>query len=519
MVRVPAGFVSSLPVLLRHGELPNVQIASYFLDRHEVTNRAYREFVDAGGYEQPEWWATIRRDGREVPWQEAIGMFRDATGRPGPSTWELGAYAAGMDDHPVGGLSWYEAAAYCAFAGRSLPTIYHWFNALGQEQLSDILLHSNMDGTGTAPVGHFRGLGAYGTYDMAGNVREWAWNATAHERYLLGGAWNEPSYVFKHLVAADPLRREPTNGVRCAMYPEPPGEPATAPVTPQRQYDQPAPVSDETFALLRGMYAYDRNRPLDARVERLDDGRSDYRRETVSFRTAYDADRMEVHLLIPRDVDPPYQSVIWYPGGDVFMHRSSERFSSAYLFDFIPRDGRVVVHPVYKGMYERFEPPSMEPSTLRDRMIRWTQDIGRTIDYLETRDDFDATRIAFYGFSAGGVYGPVFTAVEPRLKAAILLGGGLVPIPFRPESHPAVFAPRSRVPTLMINGRDDFIMPHDLSQRALLDLLGVPETSKRLARLEGGHIPTNRLEIIREVLDWLDEHLGPVRRAAAPAGG
>lgn len=451
-------------------------------------------------------------DAGTASWQAMVAGFRDRTGRPGPSTWELGRFPAGMEDHPVGGVSWYEAAAYCAFAGKSLPTIYNWFHHIGQEQLSDILVHSNMDGTGTAPVGRFPGLAAYGTYDMAGNVREWVWNGVGSQRYVMGGAWNEPSYMFKHLVAADPLGREPVNGLRCAKYLEPPANLLSAPVTPQRRFDPPEPLSDEAFALVRGVYAYDRTRPLDARVERMDDSMPAYRRETVSFATAYDDGRMEVHLLLPRDAAPPYQSVIWYPGNDVYMHRSSERFSSTYLFDFIPRGGRVLVHPVYKGMYERFEPPSMEPSTLRDRMIRWAQDISRTIDYLETREDLDASRIAYYGFSAGGVYGPVFTALEPRLKASILLGGGLLALPFRPESHPGIFAPRSATPTLMINGVDDFIMPHEMSQKAMLDLLGAPPAAKRLARLEGGHIPTNRLEIIREVLDWLDAHLGPVTR-------
>ena len=53
-------------------------------------------------------------------------QFRDSTGRPGPSTWELGTYPDGQDDWPVSGVSWYEAAAYAAFAGKTLPTVYHW---------------------------------------------------------------------------------------------------------------------------------------------------------------------------------------------------------------------------------------------------------------------------------------------------------------------------------------------------------------------------------------------------------
>jgi predicted esterase len=511
-VRIPSGMLDALPGLHPPGELPVVAIEPFYLDRYEVTNRQFKAFVDDGGYQKQEYWrAPITRDGKEISWQQAVSSLRDATGQPGPSTWEAGGYPAGEHNHPVGGISWYEAAAYCEFVGKSLPTVYHWYWAIGQEQLSDILLHSNMDNDSKAAVGQFKGLGAYGTYDVAGNVKEWAWNAVGNARYILGGAWNEPTYLFDNLVAADAWDRQPGNGVRCAMYPKPPAANLLAPVTPRHQYDRPAPITDETFALLRGMYAYDRT-PLSAEVVRVNDSLPNYRREIVSFRTAYGNERMNVHLLIPRDVSPPYQSVIWYPGDDVFLRQSTESFASEYMFDFIPRGGRVLVYPIYKGMYERFEPPDFSPTGWRDRMIRWSQDLGRTIDYLETRDDFDPRRIAYYGFSAGALYGPVFTAVEPRIAASILLGGGLIPVALRPEMHPVHFAPRTRTPTLMINGRDDFIAPYELSQRPLFEMLGAPDDRKRLARLAGGHIPTSRLEIVREVLDWLDRWLGPVQR-------
>jgi predicted esterase len=518
-VRIPGGPLRPLRGTRAPATLPTVDLESYFLDRYEVTNRQFRAFVDAGGYQRQEYWpAPMERDGKAISWQEATSAFRDATGRLGPSTWELGSYPTGEDDYPVGGISWYEAAAYCAFAGKSLPTIYHWFHAIGQDQLSDIRLHSNMDGVSKAPVGRFKGLAAYGTYDMAGNVKEWAWNAAGDKRYILGGGWNEPRYVFRHPIAAHPWGRELTNGVRCAKYPRPPADNLFAPVMPLRQYERPAPISDETFAVLRGMYAYDRT-PLEAEVVRMNDSLPNYRRETVSIRTAYGNERMEVNLLMPRDVSPPYQSVILFPGDDVFLLRSSESFASEYLFDYIPRGGRVLVYPIYAGMYERFVPQDPSPARLRDELIRWSQDIGRTIDYLETRPDFDPKRIGYYGFSGGASRGPIFTAVEQRIAASILLGGGLVPRPFRPEVHPAHFAPRSRTPTLMINGRDDFIFPYELSQQPFFAMLGAPEDKKRLARLDGGHIPTNRLEIIREVLDWLDLQLGPVYRATSVATG
>jgi predicted esterase len=510
MVRIPGGVFATLPGAHLPDELPAVQLGWFFFDRYEVTNRQYREFVDSGGYRKQNWWpATIRHEGTELPWREAMSRFVDATGRPGPSTWEAGGYPAAQADYPVGGISWYEAAGYCAFAGKSLPTVYHWFHALGQDQLSDILLHSNIDGEAKAPAGRFRGLSAYGTYDMAGNVKEWVWNSTGDSRYVLGGAWNEPGYLFKNLVAQPPMNREPTNGVRCARYPEPPTSALMAPIDPTYEYRQPPPLTGEAFSVLQGLYAYDKT-PLDARVERVNDSLPNYRRETVSYRTAYGNDRMEAHLLMPRNGSPPYQAVIWFPGSDAFLLRSSESFASTYLFDFIPRAGRVLVYPTYKAMYERAEPLVNTPSAERDMTIRWTQDISRTIDYLETRSDIAARKLAFYGFSLGAMKGPVFTAIEPRFAASILLGGGFTPDIFRPEIHPASFAPRVRTPTLMINGRDDFLMPYELSEKPLFELLGPPPNHKRHARLDGGHIPTDRLAIIREVLDWLDRHLGSV---------
>ena len=515
MVRVPGGLVagsSSMANKLQQTGPPPV-VGTFFLDRLEVTNREYRGFVEAGGYDDPTSWPSLlERSGAVVPWEQAMSRLVDVTGRPGPAGWELGRYPEGEDDFPVGGISWFEAAAYCAWRGRSLPSIYHWSHAVGQMQLSALLVMSNSAGDGPAPVGSFDGLAGFGNQDMAGNVREWVWNASGELRYLLGGAWNEAGYAFLLPFAVDPWQRDATNGARCAAYPDPPEERLMAPVAPRREYPLPEPMDEQAFELVRGMYAYDRG-PLDARIERMSDTLPDWRRETISVRTAYGEERMEIHLYIPPDVEPPYQSVIWFPGGDVYGLRSSDQLSSAFLVDFLPRAGRVLVQPAYYGMYERFEQLRWDsPAYLRDVVIRWTQDLGRVIDYLETRPDFDSERIAFYGFSNGALFAPIFTAIEPRIATAILLGAGLVPAPFRPEAHPATFAPRSRTPTLMVNGHDDFMLPYDLSQRALFDMLGAPDSAKRLARLDGGHIPSDRREVVREVLDWLDQRLGPVRR-------
>ena len=510
MVLVPGGFFSGVAGIHLPEELPAVELGDYWLDRYEVTNREFKAFVDEGGYESREFWTErFRDDRRELSWEDASALLRDATGRFGPSTWELGSYAEGSGEYPVGGVSWYEAAAYCAFAGKSLPTIYHWFFAAAQDQHADIVRVSNFDSDRPAPVGTYRGLGDYGTYDMAGNVKEWTWNETAGKRYILGGAWNEPTYIFKYIVAESPLSRSATHGFRCALYREALGQAVLDPVTPALDFSTRKPAEDDVFEAYLGVYAYDRT-PLRAEVESTDESSPYWIKETVSFDAAYGNERVIALLFLPKDAAPPYQTVIWFPGDDVFISQSSESLASAYLFDFLPRSGRALVYPIYKGMYERFAPFSFAPNEWRDRMIEWSKDLGRTIDYLETRDDIASDKLAYYGFSSGANYGPILTTIDDRFGANILLASGIWPIQSRPEMDLVHFAPRSRVPTLMISGHDDYLLPFDVSQRPLFELLGTDPADKRHARLEGGHIPSDPNAIIREVLDWLDRHLGPI---------
>ncbi len=485
-------------------------LPDYWIDRFEVTNGEFLDFVEAGGYRAGELWRGVLESGGDPgDWEATVDAFRDTTGRPGPATWELGRFPVGAESHPVGGISWHEAAAYCRWAGKSLPTIFHWFHAVGQEQRSEILGASNFGGEGPAPVGSFRGLAAFGTYDQAGNVKEWSWNATSSgRRYVLGGAWDDPAYFLFHLVARQPLEREASHGVRCASYSEPPAAALLGAVDPAHEISVPDPVEDDVFAAYLAMYDAPSG-DLEVRVEAVDASSSLWRKETVSVRSAYGDERMRIYLLLPPDSGPPYSVVLWFPGGDAFVPRSSETLASSFLFDFLPRSGRAVAYPVYQGSYERFVKRPTTPLERRERMIQWSQDLGRALEYLDTREDLDGARLAYYGFSTGAVHGPAFTRIHPRFSASILLGAGLTPEPLRPEMHPVHFAPRSPVPTLMISGFDDFILPYELAQKPFFDLLGAPDADKKLARLEGGHIPRDRKAMIRETLDWLERYLGP----------
>ena len=203
-----------------------------------MTNRQFKAFVDAGGYQKRDYWTTpFINAGRTLTWDEAMAEFRDGTGRPGPSTWELGTYREGEADLPVHGVSWYEAAAYAAFAGRTLPTVLHWYRAAGANGIfSDVLQVSNFGGRGPLPVGASGSLGPFGTADMAGNVKEWVWNeSTNGRRFVLGGGWFEAAHAFHDEDARTPFTRDPGFGFRCMRQDGPADDALARPLlTPER---------------------------------------------------------------------------------------------------------------------------------------------------------------------------------------------------------------------------------------------------------------------------------------------
>ena len=106
---------------------------------------------------------------------------------------------------------------------------------------------------------------------------------------------------------------------------------------------------------------------------------------------------------------------------------------------------------------------------------------------------------------------PIMTAVETRLKANLLISGGLVLQPTQPEVDPFNFLPRVRIPTRMINVPNDYFYPLEASQEPFFSLLGVPDTEKDHILLEGGHLPPMNA-VARAGLDWFDRYLGPVGR-------
>jgi serine/threonine protein kinase/formylglycine-generating enzyme required for sulfatase activity/dienelactone hydrolase len=516
MVRVYGGDYSlNIPGL---DHLPAVQMDDYLIDKYEVSNKEFKHFINSGGYEKEEYWMyPFKKDGRVLSWSEAMAEFTDKTGRAGPASWEAGDFPSGQDDYPVTGVSWYEAAAYAEFAGKKLPTIYHWNVAADTAWLSQFIIpFSNFADRGPAPVGQYQGMSTYGIYDMAGNAREWCWNESGEKRFILGGGWNDQTYMFNDAIAQPPFDRSPTNGFRCIKFLKEYENLAALqkPIeVPYRDFMREKAVSDEIFRIYKKMYAYDKI-DLQATVESKDSSDKDWIKEKISFSAAYGGDRVLAYLFLPRSGRPPYQTIVYFPGSNAIHERSSESLSGRN-FDFLLKNGRAVMFPIYKGTYDRGDGLNSDYANetifYKEHVIMWVKDMGRSIDYLETRQDIDTNKLAYYGVSWGGEMGAIVPAIETRLKVVILNVAGLGFQRALPEVDGINYVSRVTAPVLMLNGRYDHFFPVDSSQIPMFKLLGTPQENKRQIIYDSGHI-VPRNQVIKESLDWLDRHFGPVNR-------
>ena len=221
-----------------------VRVERFFLDRNPVTNRQFYEFVAAGGYQQVALW--------EPSVLPAVLDFVDRTGLPGPRFWSGGCYPPELHDHPVVGVSWYEAAAFARWVGKRLPSDAEWVKAASwpvsvtattrvqrRYPWGDTMdrTRANLWGSGpkgTVPVGEFGGgVSVGGVYQLVGNVWEWMRSPFAPtelpgQRFVLeapmksirGGAFdtyfdNQATCQFQSGEAA--IARKRNIGFRCAV--------------------------------------------------------------------------------------------------------------------------------------------------------------------------------------------------------------------------------------------------------------------------------------------------------------
>ncbi len=247
MIRIPAGEFqlgnNSLDAIDNEQPVQTLYLDTYWIDRYPVTNAQYQAFLAADGYENPQWWS-------KAGWQ-----WRQTHQITQPLYWSGNPNLA---QHPVYGVSYYEAEAYACFVGKRLPTEAEWEKAASwnpetqQRQLypwGDIWPntdHCNHDGAiaHTTPVGAYpAGRSFYGCEDMLGNV--WEWTATWFDGYpgfefypyrgysqvyfdgkhrvMRGGSWVTRPWALRSAFRNwyDPGTRQIFAGFRCVREIEP----------------------------------------------------------------------------------------------------------------------------------------------------------------------------------------------------------------------------------------------------------------------------------------------------------
>jgi hypothetical protein len=272
-----------------------------------------------------------------------------------------------------------------------------------------------------------------------------------------------------------------------------------------------ASTSEESFNAWLSHYRYDKT-PLNAQVVETIET-DEYSREKIAYTGAHD-ERAIAYLYLPKNAQKPYQAINYVPGGAAFYGglQPTEGFEFG-LFSPHIRSGRAVMVTIYKGCPERPWPVEQRPADrksvkYRDAIVSFITDVSSGLDYLETRADIDAGKIALMNVSSSFL-GLILAAVEPRFRAAAFPGFGVYKrqLDYILEANPIYFAPHIRMPKLTLNGRYDEDFPFEAAAEPLYRLFREP---KRLELYDGGHIPP--IEVAVPAINrWLDESLGTVR--------
>jgi dienelactone hydrolase len=220
---------------------------------------------------------------------------------------------------------------------------------------------------------------------------------------------------------------------------------------------------------------------------------------------------MIAYLFLPRKGKFPFQTVIYWPGEGGYNTSSLEDYETRDKFEWLARHNRAVVLPVYKGTFERpgkrYE--KITDAVRREKAMMQMKDLRRTIDYLETREEFDNGKIAMYGLSSGARWCSVAPAFEERIKATIVMGGGFDGWSGKlPEWSQFNSTPRVKIPVLMLSGKYDYLNPLETDLKPLFKLFGTADKDKHFKIYDTGHAIWDINEWRRDVLDFLDQYFG-----------
>lgn len=508
-------------------------LGEFEIDRFEVTNREFKRFVDDGGYHTDDYWIeTLGAD-----YRAKISEFMDEKHEhAGPRYWIDGTYLPGEEDLPVVGISWFEAMAYAKWAGKKLPTVFHWLRASdfnGDYDPIECTSVSNIGNRDVVPRVH-RGqeatlsVGTFGAFDMAGNVREWCLNRHSEEKALvIGGSWQDEATTMHEPVPLSPYDRRSDLGFRCARYTSEPK--LFQNVDPVWRSVESAPRHTTTTDERQKLFGYDHAPWNTAFVGPRQLGSVTFRCFQIDTVNQF-RDRMTIYIALPNSSQfaPPFETVIVGRKVGKELDAKTYTFDFDYVHELLGR-GRAVVFPVLYGSGERSSPTIVTHSPAPDQVDKYgecfiaaTKDFLRCVDFVEQFEEatgemspFDCNRLGYCGFGWAANLAPIWLVADEtltgrrRFDAIVLCNAGIVQCHQPPEIDQLNYLSELSTPTLMINCHRIVWAPYEKAQKPMYDSLRLKEgrekrflpfpqyTSRGLTPSDYG-LNANR---------WLDEHL------------
>ena len=500
-------------------EFRDTEIEPFMISKNEVSNVEYQKFIEDGGYENPSYWDFPFQVGSKIlDFNSSIKSFTGKYGKSGPSNWSYGKHPAGLENHPVTGLSWFEARAYSRYKKLSLPNVYQWLYASGETGFSasvnkKVRDNSNYDSSQTTLVDDSRGS-SNGLNNIAGNVKEWVLNPNGinQQRFsILGGSFSEQPYTFNNYYSLSPMDRSIGNGIRLAKtLNENHSSLLDNKIIPEynRNISELSDVSDEVFDVYKSQFDYE-NSPVNAITTTIENFQDGYTAQKFEMPTTYESnEKLFGYIVYSNKFNDKYNPVIIHPtaGGIIQDEDSGLPQNLLITHKHLIDEGYAVIHPIYNNTFSRvknydtFWPDESE--TYKNTIIKIGKDFKRSIDYIESRNDFKFENLFYYGYSWGSTTSNYLLAIDDRVKAAFILVGGLMMQKSKKEIEAHYYVRRIKTPIFHIIGKQDGIFGYKESYLPWKELIGTPkENLKVIIYDELGHgIP--RDTIIKYQANW-----------------
>jgi len=504
-------------------EFRDTKLEPFIISKNEVSNKDFQQFVEEGGYENPKYWDFPFMVGDKIlDFNSTVKLFTGKYGKAGPKDWSYGKYPSGLENHPVTGISWFEARAYAKFKNLSLPNVYQWLYSSGESGFRGVVNYevrnnSNYNSTQTTVVddkkGSFNDLN-----NIGGNVKEWVTNPNGEnsEKFsILGGSFKEFPYTFNNYYSLSPIDRSIGNGIRLAKTLNNNSISALDDkIIPEynRDFSEIPDVSDEVFEIFKSQFDYKKSN-VNAKTTNIENFQEGYTAQKFEMETTYQSnEKLFGYIVYSNKFSDKYNPVIIFPtaggiiGNDDSDIPNSLLNSSRHLIE----EGYAIIHPIYHNTFSRekkydsFWPDESE--IYKNMIVKIGQDFKRSIDYIESRNDFNSKNLSYYGYSWGSTTSNYLLAIDDRVKSAFILVGGLMMQKSKKEIEAHYYLRRIKTPVFHIIGKQDGIFGYKESYLPWKNLIGTPEKDLKLLEYdEFGHgIPIDT--IIKYQSNWAKKY-------------